>query len=55
MDIYEIFLSGKIYFDIHSFPTLHVAETHFLLEICEYQSHPRVEWKNSNVAQLSLI
>ena len=27
--------------DIHRFPTLHMVETHFLLEnFCEYHAHP---------------
>ena len=35
---------------------LHIVKTHFLLEkICEYQSHPWVYWKKSNVVWCFLI
>ena len=41
--------------DIYRFPTVHVVMTHFLLEICEYQSYTKVYYKKSHGGGSSLI
>ena len=38
--------------DIHRFPAMHIVKTHFLWNICEYQSHPKKYWKK---IQISII
>ena len=41
--------------DIHRFSNRKRVSTKCTFEICEYQSHPQVFWKNSNIVLLSLI
>ena len=51
--IFPVYLRMALIFT--NFPTGSGFQPCALLEICEYQRHPSVNWKNSNVDWLSLI